>query len=55
MTSRHSAAVVEPYWRWLTAPAADQGRTPRNKRLSIDDYWDAIARLADWPRPKLAA
>jgi hypothetical protein len=54
MASRQSAAVVELYWRWLTVLAADYERTPRDNRLSLDG-WDAIARLADWPRPKLAA
>jgi hypothetical protein len=53
MASKQSAAVVELYWRWLTVPAHHE-RTPRDNRLSIDD-WDAIARLATWPRPKLAA
>ncbi|GAA1291819.1 hypothetical protein GCM10009609_70410 [Pseudonocardia aurantiaca] len=53
MASKQSAAVVELYWRWLTVPA-DHERTPRDNRLSMDD-WDAKARLADWPRPKLAA
>ena len=53
MASRQSAAVVELYWRWLRVPA-DHERTPRDNRLSMDDR-DAIARLADWPRPKLAA
>jgi hypothetical protein len=54
LASRQSAAVVEPYWRWLTVPAADHERTPRDNRLSMDD-WDAIAHLADWPRTTLAA
>jgi hypothetical protein len=54
MASRQSAAVVELYWRWLTVPAPDHERTPRDNRLSMDG-WDAIAHLADWPRPKLAA
>lgn len=54
MASRQSAAVVELYWRWLTVPAADHGRTPRDNRLSLDD-WDAIAHLAVMPRPKFAA
>jgi hypothetical protein len=54
MASRQSAAVVEPYWRRLTVPAADHERTPRDHRLSMD-AWDAIAHLADWLRPRLAA
>jgi hypothetical protein len=54
MASRQSATVVELSWRWLTVPVADHERTPRDDRLSMDD-WDAIAHLADWPRPKLAA
>jgi hypothetical protein len=54
MVSKQPAAVGALYWRWLTVPAADHERTPRDNRLSMDD-WDAIARLADWPRPKLAA
>ena len=54
MASRRSAAVAELYWRWLTVPAADVERTPRDNRLSMDG-WDAIAHLADWPRPSLAA
>jgi hypothetical protein len=52
MASLQSVAVLELYWRWLTVPAA--GRTPRDNRLSLDD-WDAIAHPADWPRPSLAA
>jgi hypothetical protein len=54
VASKQSAAVVELYWRWLTVPAADHEQTPRDNRLSMDDS-DAIAHLADWPRPKLAA
>jgi hypothetical protein len=54
MASRQSAAVVEPYWRRLTVPAADHERTPRDHRQSMD-AWDAIAHLADSPRPTLAA
>jgi hypothetical protein len=54
MASKQSAAVVELYRRWLTVPTADHERTPRDNRLSADD-WDAIVDLADWPRPKLAA
>jgi hypothetical protein len=54
MASKQSAAVVELYWRWLTVQAADHERTPRDNHLSIDD-WDAIARLADLPRPTFAA
>jgi hypothetical protein len=54
MASRQSAAVVELYWRWLTVPAADHERTPRDSRLSMDD-WDAVAQLANRPRPKVAA
>jgi hypothetical protein len=53
MASKQSAAVVELYWRWLAVPA-DHERTPRDNRLSMDD-WDAIGRLADLPLPKLAA
>ena len=53
MASRQSAAMMELYRRWLTVPA-DHERTPRDHRLPLDD-WDAIADLADWPRPKLAA
>jgi hypothetical protein len=54
MASKQSAALVELYWRWLTVPAADHGRTPRDNRLSMDDS-DAIAHPADWTRPSLAA
>ena len=54
MAGKQSAVVVELYCRWLTVPAADHERTPRDNRLSLDG-WDAVARLADWPRPKLAA
>jgi hypothetical protein len=54
VASKQSAAVVELYWRWLTVPAADHEQRPRDNRLSMDDS-DAIAHLADWPRPKLAA
>jgi hypothetical protein len=54
MAGKQSAAVVERYWRWLTVPAADHERTPRHNRLSMDG-WDAIAHLADWSRPNLAA
>ena len=53
MASQQSAAVVELYWRWWRVPE-DHERTPRDNRLSMDDR-DVIARLADWPRPKLAA
>jgi hypothetical protein len=52
MASKQSAAVVELYWRWLTVPAADHGRTQRDNRLSMDD-WDSIAHPADWTRPSL--
>ena len=54
MASRQSAAGVELYWRWLTVPSAAHERTPRDNRLSMDDR-EAIAQLADWPRPTLAA
>ena len=54
MASKQPTAVVGLYWRWLTVPAADHGRTPRDSRLSTDDC-DAIAHLGDWPRPRLAA
>jgi hypothetical protein len=54
MASKQSASVVELYWRWLTVPAAVDGRTPRDNRLSMDD-WDAIAHPADWTRLSLAA
>jgi hypothetical protein len=54
MASKQSTAVVEPYWRRLTVPARDHGRTPRDNRLSMD-HWDAIAHPADWTRPSLAA
>ena len=50
LAGKQSAAVVELCWRWLTVPAADHGRTPRDNRLSMDD-WDAIAYPADWTRP----
>jgi hypothetical protein len=53
MASGQSAAVVEWYWRWLTVPANHE-RTPRDSRLSMDD-WDAVAQLADRPQPNLAA
>jgi hypothetical protein len=52
MAGKQSAAVVELYWRWLTVPAADHERTPRDNGLSMDGS-DAIAHLADWSRPKL--
>jgi len=54
MASRQSAAVVEPYLRWLTVPAGAHERTPRDSRVSMDDR-AFIAHLANWPRPKLAA
>ncbi len=54
MACKQSAAVVELYRRWLTVPAADHERRPRDNHPSTND-WDAIAHLADWPRPKLAA
>jgi hypothetical protein len=54
MAGKQSAAVVELYLRWLTVPAADHERTPRDSRLSMDGR-DAIAHLADWSRPRLAA
>ena len=54
MASKQSAAVVELYWRWLTVPAADHGRTPRDNRLSMVDR-DAIAHPAVWTPPSLAA
>jgi hypothetical protein len=54
MANKQSAAVVEPYERWLTIPAADHEPKPRDNRLSMDDS-DAIAHPADWPRPNLAA
>jgi hypothetical protein len=54
MASKQSAAVVELYRRWLTVPAADHGRTPRDNRQSMDD-WDAIAYPADSTRPSFAA
>ena len=54
MASKQSAAVVELYRRWLTVPAADHGRTPRDNRLSMDD-WGAITHRADWTRLSLAA
>jgi hypothetical protein len=54
MASKQSAAVVKLYRRWLAVPAADHEPTLRDNRLSADD-WDAIADLADRPRPKLAA
>jgi hypothetical protein len=53
MATKQAAAVVEPYRRRLTVPAADHEQTPRDHRLSMD-HRDAIAHLADWPRPKLA-
>jgi hypothetical protein len=54
LAGKQSAAVVELYWRWCTVPAADHGRTPRDNRLSMDD-WGAISYPADWTRPSLAA
>ena len=54
MASMQSAAAAELYWRWSTVPGADHERTPRDNRLPMDDS-DAIAHLADWPRPNLAA
>jgi hypothetical protein len=54
MVSKQSAAVVDLYCLWLTVPAADHGRTPRDNRLSMVD-WDVIAHPADWTRPSLAA
>lgn len=54
MVSKQSAAVVDLSWRWLRFPGADHGRTPRDNRVSTDD-WDAVARLADWSRPRFAA
>jgi hypothetical protein len=53
MASRQSTAVMELHWQWLTVPA-DHERTPRDNRLSMDD-WDAVAQLADRARPNLAA
>jgi hypothetical protein len=54
VASKQSAAVVELYWRWLTGSGGGHEQRPRDNRLSMDDS-DAIAHLADWPRPKLAA
>jgi hypothetical protein len=54
MASKQSAAVVELCWRWLTVPAADHERRPRDSRLSMDDL-DSRAHPADWTRPRLAA
>jgi hypothetical protein len=54
MAGNQSVALVELYLRWSTVPAADHGRTPRDNRLSMDD-WDASAHPADWTRPSFAA
>jgi hypothetical protein len=54
MASKQSAAIVEPHWRWLSVPAADHGRTPRDNRQSIDNF-DARVHPADWTQPNLAA
>jgi hypothetical protein len=53
MASKQSAAVVELHSR-LTAGAAVNERTPRDSRLSMDD-WGALAHPADWSRPKVVA
>jgi hypothetical protein len=54
MASKRSTTAVEPFWRWLTVPAAHHERTPRDHCLSMDDR-PAIADLVNTPRPKVAA
>jgi hypothetical protein len=49
MASKQSAAVVALHRRSLTVPVADYARTPRDNRLSMDD-WDARAHPADCTR-----
>jgi hypothetical protein len=54
MAGKQSAALVNVHCRWLTGPAADHWRAPRDIRLSMDD-WGAIAYRAERTRPRLAA